>query len=603
MTVFFPQAIGLFAEAIVSVRRLEKFMKYEEIGEEEDKNRNATISKNSNEISSSPNLSGKKSHGTEFKNSLNDLKYIDDAEDEPKNGIPNQNQSSTRVYMKNLKAKWNSNLSDYTLDDVTLDVKPGTIALVMGLVGAGKSSLLQTILGELPVESGELVVNGKVSYASQEPWLFSGSVRQNILFGTPMDSVRYKTVVRKCALNRDFELWPNGDKTIVGERGMSLSGGQKARINLARAIYRKANIYLLDDPLSAVDTHVSRHLFEQCIKDFLKDKIVILVTHQLQYLQSVDQIILLEHGKINCAGTFESLKQAGYDVEKLLSIVEPEEEKDNSIEGLLDRKDSIVERRKRRSTSRQDSESSLTSIDEDAVRDAMAQEEKRAEGSVGLKIYKAYALAGGGYCIMAVVLSFFIIAQIFASAGDYFLSYWVEKEEGRKPTPSVRNDTVLETTSENPSGLIATLLSSTGVDYDRNIDIYIFSGIIVLTVVITLSRSFLFFDIAMRASRNLHNAMFDGVSRATMYFFNTNPSGRILNRFSKDMGQVDEILPSIMIDVIQIFLSLFGIIIVIAIVNPWYIIPTAIIFVLFYFMRNFYLGTSRVIKRMVIFIS
>jgi ATP-binding cassette subfamily C (CFTR/MRP) protein 4 len=190
------------------------------------------------------------------------------------------------------------------------------------------------------------------------------------------------------------------------------------------------------------------------------------------------------------------------------------------------------------------------------------------------------------------------ILIIFSSAGDYFLSYWVEREEGRKPTPLTRNDTVLETFSESPEGLIAILFSSVGIEYDQTIDIYIFSGIIALTVVMFLSRSFLFFNVAMRASRHLHNAMFEGVSRATMYFFNTNPSGRILNRFSKDMGQVDEILPSIMIEVIEIFVSLLGTILIISIVNPWNLIPAVVIFVLFYTMNNFYLHTSRKIKRL-----
>jgi ATP-binding cassette subfamily C (CFTR/MRP) protein 4 len=175
----------------------------------------------------------------------------------------------------------------------------------------------------------------------------------------------------------------------------------------------------------------------------------------------------------------------------------------------------------------------------------------------------------------------------------------VEKEEGRKRTLAAQNDTILESYSESPEGLIATLLAYAGVKYDQNIDICIFSGIILLTILIALSRSFLFVSITMRASRNLHNAMLDGVSRASMYFFNTNSSGRILNRFSKDMGQVDEMLPAILIEVIQIFLLFFGITVVISIANPWNVIPAIIIFLLFYFMKNFYLGTSLVLKRMV----
>ena len=136
-------------------------------------------------------------------------------------------------------------------------------------------------------------MTGKVAYAPQEPWIFSGSLRQNILCGLNYDVKRYNTVIEACALERDFSLFPNGDFTLVGERGVSISGGQKARVSLARALYTDADIYLLDDPLSAVDAHVSRHLFDKAINSFLRDKTRVLVTHQLQYLKDVDQILVL----------------------------------------------------------------------------------------------------------------------------------------------------------------------------------------------------------------------------------------------------------------------------------------------------------------------
>ncbi|CAG2066994.1 unnamed protein product, partial [Timema podura] len=161
-------------------------------------------------------------------------------------------------------------------------------------------------------------LRGEVSYASQEPWLFVGTVRQNILFGQPYQPKRYKEVVRACALTRDLELFPNGDKTLVGERGVSLSGGQRARINLARAVYRDADIYLLDDPLSAVDTHVGRHLFEECVDTYLTKKIRILVTHQLQYLKEVDLIVILNNGQIEAQGTFQQLQESKFNFAQLL---------------------------------------------------------------------------------------------------------------------------------------------------------------------------------------------------------------------------------------------------------------------------------------------
>ena len=150
------------------------------------------------------------------------------------------------------------------------------------------------ILRELSAVKGTYKVVGKVAYSSQEPWIFSGTVRQNILCGLEYDLKRYKKVIKACALEKDFSLFPNGDSTLIGERGVSLSGGQKARVNLARALYIDADIYLLDDPLSAVDTHVGRHLFDKAINSYLRGKIRVLVTHQLQYLMEVDQILILK---------------------------------------------------------------------------------------------------------------------------------------------------------------------------------------------------------------------------------------------------------------------------------------------------------------------
>lgn len=201
------------------------------------------------------------------------------------------------VKLTGVTARWKTDAehAENTLSDVTLAVGSEQLVAVIGPVGAGKTSLLHVILKELPVSSGRVDVSGRVSYASQEPWLFAGSVRQNILFGQAFDRDRYNRVVAVCALKRDFQLLPYGDKTVVGERGVSLSGGQRARINLARAVYVDADVYLLDDPLSAVDAHVGRHLFDDCVRDFLRHKACILVTHQLQYLKNLDHILVINN--------------------------------------------------------------------------------------------------------------------------------------------------------------------------------------------------------------------------------------------------------------------------------------------------------------------
>lgn len=154
------------------------------------------------------------------------------------------------------------------ISDITVNID--SLCAVIGSVGAGKSTLLNTILGELEIHSGQLNVNGKISYSSQDPWLFEGTVQQNIIFTENYDKIKYNEIIRVCALERDLNLLPYGGNTIVGERGVSLSGGQRARINLARAVYRQADIYLLDDPLSAVDAHVGKHIYKNCIEKYLK---------------------------------------------------------------------------------------------------------------------------------------------------------------------------------------------------------------------------------------------------------------------------------------------------------------------------------------------
>lgn len=243
---------------------------------------------------------------------------------------------------------------------------------------------------------------------------------------------------------------------------------------------------------------------------------------------------------------------------------------------------------------RQNSESSLKSTTESVLGDSPMQvQEMQQTGSVGLSLYKKYFTAGGRPFTLTLLVSVCILTQVLASGGDYFLSYWVNKA-------SVVSEKVLElsnTTSTNDS-IISSIPEIFGNDSNsENIDIYIFSGITLLTIGVALARSFLIFSVAMKSSTNLHNSMFKGVSHASMYFFNTNPTGRILNRFSKDMGQVDELLPTVMITVITSFLSMFGIISVVAMVNAIYILPTVVLAFIFYLLRIFYLKTSMDVKR------
>lgn len=215
------------------------------------------------------------------------------------------------VRFEKVTAVWKQSVGHISngIFDVSVEIKPGLCAIV-GPTGSGKSSLLNVILGELGVDSGTVTINGSISYASQANWIFEGSIRNNIVFVEDFDEKRYKKVVEVCALEQDFKIFPQRDLTIVSEGGSSLSGGQRARINLARAIYKQSDIYLLDSPLSALDPHVAKHIFEKCFEQFLKGKICVLVTHQLERLQNVQQVITLNNGRINIHGSVESFHES-----------------------------------------------------------------------------------------------------------------------------------------------------------------------------------------------------------------------------------------------------------------------------------------------------
>ncbi|KAI5077529.1 hypothetical protein GOP47_0007921 [Adiantum capillus-veneris] len=209
-----------------------------------------------------------------------------------------------------------------TLRALNMVIKRGEKVAICGSVGAGKTSLLLAFLGEMPKLSGNVCLCGRLAYVSQSAWIQSMTVRDNILFGESMDKTRYERVVHACALEDDIKSFSHGDLTEIGERGSNLSGGQKQRIQLARAVYNDADIYLLDDPFSAVDAHTSSHLFHECVLGALKDKTVVLVTHQMEYLPFVDTILVMQDGEIKQAGNYNDLLAAGDAFEKLVSAHE-----------------------------------------------------------------------------------------------------------------------------------------------------------------------------------------------------------------------------------------------------------------------------------------
>ena len=298
------------------------------------------------------------------------------------------------VSLADVSCFWNSASGRPALQNVSLRATRGQLVGITGPVGSGKTSLLMSLLGELPVFSGEVSCIGKLAYVSQTPWVYSGTVRENIIFGMPFIEEKYNKVIEVCDLEKDFQSFPKRDLTEIGQRGVILSGGQRARVSLARAIYSDADIYLLDDPLSAVDAKVGKHMFDRCIKEFLAQRVRILVTHQLQVLKHTDNIVMLQNGSIVFQGNYQHMEK---EQQSHFSILTKGKQKTNAngSEKVLSEDESI---------------NALRQVDKRRERlDLKEEEEDRMVGSVIWQFYWNYfraALQVSGIVSLAAFFAF-----------------------------------------------------------------------------------------------------------------------------------------------------------------------------------------------------
>uniref|UniRef100_A0AAQ5YJ43 Cystic fibrosis transmembrane conductance regulator n=1 Tax=Amphiprion ocellaris TaxID=80972 RepID=A0AAQ5YJ43_AMPOC len=480
VTLFFPNAIEKLFESRVSIRRIQEFLLLGEI------------------TKSSANL-------------------------------PKDEKKDAGVEVQDLTCYWDKSLDAPSLQNVSFSLKSNQLVAVIGPVGAGKSSLLSSILGELPAEKGVLKVKGQLTYAAQQPWVFPGSIRSNILFGKELNPQKYERTIRACALKRDLQLLPDGDQMLIGDRGATLSGGQKARVNLARAVYQDADIYLLDDPLSAVDAEVGRHLFEQCICGLLKNKPRILVTHQLQYLKAADQIVVLKEGHMVAKGTYTELQQSGVDFTSLLKKDE-EDEQQQPAQDIPARSRTLSQNSVLSQTSSVQSVMDGDSLPAEPVQ--TLAEESRAQGTIGVRLYVKYLRAGASIVTLLAAIVLNLLAQVRSkSTGGW--EFWMY---------------------------------------------FSFCLFCVVLLMLIFFKEFLISYI--------------------LCVFSCLAAGRILNRFSKDIGQLDSNMPWTFVDFIQVFLQILGVIAVAASVIPWILIPVVPLLIVFIFLRRYFLQTSRDIKRL-----
>ncbi|EGD79317.1 ABC transporter [Salpingoeca rosetta] len=644
----FPIGIQYFSEMRVSCARIERFLRLPEHVPPDDAStaalpvgsirlQHATFSWNDGNMGGSrddgDDDDDEKGTGTGGNSSNGKVDVLHAQQDEQQKKKNSNNNKKKQAMNGDKPVPAGNN----TLTDVTLDIKPGMLVGVVGPVGSGKTTLLMGMLRELLPSKGSAGVRGRVSYASQEPWILATTVRENILFGAADDPARRAAVIRACALERDLQLLPGGEQALIGERGVTLSGGQKARVSLARAVYRQADVYLLDDPLSAVDAKVGRVLFEECICGLLAGKTRVLATHQVHHLAKADLVVVLDaNGRVAAQGPYKEIAakhpsalQGFFDADAADSdkhnsrYALPQETfardtraqhedsdssttrnndnndndnsgnndnytNDNSGNGAhRDHYDQFQHATKRTSdssnsvvsddpTHHQDCDPVSTSttalVDKSMVasryarRQTLAGDESRQAGDVTLAVYKEYILHTGPKIMLLVTALTVLGTQSLFVGADIVLAFWVDEAQ------------------------------TEGTSDTRLLTIYV----ILLGVVVAVSLVPVLFLLHgfVNASCWLHDDMFKHILFAPIRFFDTNPIGRILNRFSKDLGRTDDQLAFTFADFVTVASATLVIIFLAAGILPWLLVIVVPLFILFYLLRRRYLWSAREVQRL-----
>ncbi|KFH68024.1 hypothetical protein MVEG_06754 [Podila verticillata NRRL 6337] len=474
------------------------------------------------------------------------------------------------------------------LRNINLQIPRGSLVAVVGPVGSGKSSLLQAMVGNMTMSQGEVIRGTNISYASQTAWIQNATIQDNILFDTPLDEERYRRVIKACCLEQDLKLFPFGDQTEIGERGVNLSGGQKARLSLARSVYFNAGTVILDDPLSAVDAHVGKKLWEDCVMSELKDRTRVIATHQLHVLPDVDYILCMQNGVIAEEGTFKELMANNGDFCALMEQyggAQQADEKEEAVLDAMDISDSIqsekavfeqLQRIQSRAetirTARSAHGSTKDNLDKnrrDSVEAAESKpqklmaDEERESGAVKGNVYKGY-LKASGQVLWFSVFAFFLLQQIANVMGNQWMSWWSEQK------------------------------------FDLSVHTYI--GIYVGWALAQLALVFIAANLLsyaiVRTASEMHNQAFKKVLFSPMAFFDTTPMGRILNRFSRDVDTLDNVLWTTLYEFLITIVTLIGTVALIIIVFPWLMLAIVPLMGLYYALSTYYRATSREVKRL-----
>ncbi|KAM4634683.1 multidrug resistance-associated protein 1-like isoform 2-T2 [Polymixia lowei] len=470
---------------------------------------------------------------------------------------------------------------------ITVHVKQGSLVAVVGHVGSGKSSLLSAMLGETEKRSGHASVKGSVAYVPQQAWIQNATLKDNIVFGQERKESWYHRVVEACALLPDLEILPAGDSTEIGEKGLNLSGGQKQRVSLARAVFRKADVYLLDDPLSAVDAHVGQHIFDRVIgpKGVLKDKTRVLVTHGLSYLPQADLILVMVEGEITEMGSYLELMGRKGAFAEFIHIFAGAERKESSTHkdkstrksvSRLSMTDFSIDLSQEQLISCDMSSASVQTME--AISDTepeqdpeelgkLTEADKAHTGRVKLEMYTEYFRTIGLVLIIPIVF-LYAFQQSASLAYNYWLSLW----------------------ADDP------IVNGTQMDTDLKLGVFgalgLAQGIAMFSTTLAISLG------GIIASRHLHVDLLNNVLRSPMSFFECTPSGNLLNRFSKEVDAIDCMIPDGMKMMLGYLFKLLEVCIIVLMATPFAGVVLLPLTFLYAFIQSFYVATSCQLRRL-----
>lgn len=562
--------------------------------------------------------------------------FLDEDETTKYEQLTRNAKNTSEIGFKDASFSWNSSSeSDFKLRNLTVDFKLRKLNVIVGPTGAGKTSLLMALLGEMELLNGEVYLPGfqpkedvevgpdglteSVAYCSQAAWLLNDSIRNNILFGSPYNKDRYKKVVQACGLSRDFEILKAGDQTEIGEKGIALSGGQKQRVSLARALYSNCRHLLLDDCLSAVDSHTALHIYDECITGpLMENRTVLLVSHNVALtIKSAAWVVMMDNGKISKQGTPSELFEAGAfgEDEMIKSSVAASRGassvnlKSKATESLS--AEAVADRLKKKLVNEPTIEDEEEEELENLKRGKLIEEETKSDGFVSFEVYKWFYQMFGGFSVVIFLLFLFGLAQL----ADISRSWWVRAWAGAiddESSVSIYN----HLTESNAYGsvtfaAVAKPISTLSLKYNYIKDEFVASqnkggtmfyisiyGLLGLAYgVIACTRTLVIFLLGIRASKRIFKKVLHRVMRAKLRFFDATPIGRIMNRFSKDMESIDQDLVPTADGTLACIIEVAASLILITTITPGFFFFAIVVVALYSAIAFFYLCSSRELKR------